>query len=241
MINIGICDDDLRWRRKIKTYCENIMNRMQQSFTILEFSSGEEVLEYNGDIIHLLFLDIEMQGLSGLEVMEKTRRNPHFWRIAFVSSHTHYRWDTTSLKTLAFLEKPIEEKAITSCLKAVVRETEANINIPIHTNDGEKRFFVEDIVYVRAQKNYVNVHLKDSDIVGYDSIKKLEDLFRETTMVRIHRSYMINLQFLKDITWTEATMSDGSKIPVGRMYYQTTRDAFFSYLADMTVERMRME
>jgi len=241
MINIGICDDDLRWRRKVRAYCENIMNMMKQSFMIFEFSSGEEVLKYEGDIIHLLFLDIEMQGLSGLEVMEKTRRNSHFWRIVFVSSHTHYRWDTTSLKTLAFLEKPIEEKAITSCLKAVVKEFEANISVSIHTNDGERKFAIEDIIYIRAQKNYVNVHLKGSDIVGYDSIKKLEEMFKDTTVVRIHRSYLINLQFLKDITWTEATMSDGSAIPVGRMYYQMTRDAFFTYLADMTVERMGRE
>lgn len=240
MINIGICDDDLQWRRKVRSFCTKIMNEWNQSFMISEFSSGEEVLAYSGDMIHLLFLDIEMQGVNGLEVMERMRHNPLFWRIAFITSHSDFRWDTTSLKTLAFLEKPIEEKAIISCLKAVVKESESNKSIPIHTVDGEKRFSVEDIIYVRAQKNYVNLHLKKSDTVGYESIKKIEELLKDTTVIRIHRSYLINLQYLKNITWTEATMSDGAVVPVGRMYFQAARDAYFSYLADMTVERMDM-
>ena len=152
MITIGICDDDAFWRDCIRDCCERAMKRLAQECGFVEFSSGEEVLAYEGERIQLLFLDIEMPGISGLEVMEKCRRNPFIWRMAFVSSHDEYRWDTLDLKTLTFLEKPVEEAVVERCLKAVLREHNANIDLSIRTMDGECHFKLEDILYIHAQK-----------------------------------------------------------------------------------------
>ncbi len=238
MFTIGICDDDAYWRKKIRVCCNHYMEMSGQIYSFVEFSSGEEVLAYEGERIHILFLDIEMTGISGLEVMEKCRNNPLVWRIVFVSSHEEFRWDTLDLKTLSFLEKPVGEKLIEKCLKAVLREHKENVNIPVRTIDGECRFKVEDILYIHAQKNYVNLHMRGIDFVGYDSLKKLEEQLQGTTMHRIHRSYLVNLQYLTSLNWVEVNLTDGTVIPVGRMYYQSIKEAHFAYLKSVTIERI---
>ena len=238
MFIIGICDDDAYWRNRIRVCCDHSLKKLGQAYRFVEFTSGEEVLAYEGERIHLLFLDIEMTGISGLEVMEACRCNPLFWRIAFVSSHEELRWDTLDLKTLTFLEKPVDDIVIEKCLKAVLREHKANLNVPIRTMDGECHFKVEDIMCIHAQKNYVNLHLKEIDFVGYDSLKKLEEQLQGTTIHRIHRSYLVNLQYLKNVNWAEASLIDGTVLPVGRMYYQSIREAHFAYLKSVTIERI---
>ena len=74
--------------------------------------------------------------------------------------------------------------------------------------------------------------------MGYDSLKKLEEQMQGTTMRRIHRSYLVNLQYLTNISWAEASLVDGTVVPVGRMYYKSIREAFFSYLKNVTIDRI---
>nr|MCR5461198.1 response regulator [Acetatifactor sp.] len=71
MITIGICDDEEAYRDRIKTICSEYLAEREMECQFTMFSSGEEVLAYQGDRMLLLFLDIEMPGIDGLEVMEK--------------------------------------------------------------------------------------------------------------------------------------------------------------------------
>ena len=112
MIIIGICDDEEQYRAQIKLLCSAFFDTQKQEFGFVEFTSGEEVLAYQGDRIHLLFLDIEMPGMGGLEVLSRVRRNERIWRIVFVTSHKELKWETIDLKTLAFLEKPLEKAGV---------------------------------------------------------------------------------------------------------------------------------
>lgn len=105
MITIGICDDEPYWREMLIKSCCVFLNDCGQKYEIVEFSSGEDVLTYDGHEILLLFLDIEMAGISGIDVMDKIRDNSLFWRIVFVSSHDELRWDTLDIKTLTYISK----------------------------------------------------------------------------------------------------------------------------------------
>ena len=107
MIFIGICDDEQQHRQYLKELAERYFLEYPKEHAYVEFSSGDEVLAYRGERIHLLFLDIEMGNTSGLDVLDALRENDSVWRIAFASSHPEQRLDTIDMKTLAFLDKPL--------------------------------------------------------------------------------------------------------------------------------------
>lgn len=241
MITIGICDDEAPYRELIRSFCSQYLVTCNQKHQFVEFSSGEEVLSYPGDKIHLLFLDIEMAGMTGLEVLEKVRRNDRIWRIVFVTSHKESKWDTIDLKTLAFLEKPIDRIGVEMCLRTVIRENRENIDISFKTVRGEYFMKLDEIIFIRAQGNYVNLCLREGELMGYDSIKTLEGQIQGTTMLRVHKSYLANLQYVKKINRDELQMTNGLHVPLGRKYYPSVKEAYHAFLKNVTLDRVRKD
>lgn len=239
MLTIGICDDEKNYRNDLKNYCDRYLTAQNQEYQIIMFSSGEEVLEYSGDKIHLLFLDIEMTGIDGLEVMEKVRVREEIWRIVFVTSHKELKWDTIDLKTLAFLDKPVDSKGVETCIRTVIRENRENIDVSIKTIDGIRYMKLDQIYYIEAQRNYVTIYSSNDEIVGYDSIKSIEEQLAGTTMLRIHKSYLANLQFVKRIRGDSVTMSNGMSVPIGRKYYASVKEEYYRFIKNVTVDRTK--
>ena len=239
MIIIGICDDEEQYRAQIKSLCSAFFDAQKQDFSLIEFTSGEEVLAYRGDKIHLLFLDIEMPGMGGLEVLSKVRRNDRIWRIVFVTSHKELKWETIDLKTLAFLEKPLEKAGVETCIKTVLRENRENIEICYKTFKGTGHVRLDEVISVQAQGNYVIICSGKGEIPGYESIKTIEKQTDGTTLIRTHKSYLANLQYVKSINGDELLMTNGVVIPVGRKYLALVKEAYYSFIRSVTIDRIK--
>ena len=203
----------------------------------MEFASGEEALQYQGEKILLLFLDIEMGDLSGLDVLDQLRDSELVWRIAFASSHEEQRLDTIDVKTLAFLEKPIQYPGVEKCLNIAIREQAKNVTATFTLLEGKRSIELSDVVYIQAERHYVNVYVKRQDFVGYDSIKQCEEQLQGTTMVRIHKSYLVNMQHVKKLGAGEVVMADGSRLPVGRKYSTVVKEQYMNFVRSVTVGR----
>lgn len=239
MIRIGICDDEDFCREQIKTISTAFLDNEKQMFEFVEFSSGMDVIDYPGETIHLLFLDIEMPGADGLEVLSKVRRNDRIWRIAFVTSHRELKWETVDLKTLAFLEKPLEVVGIETCIKTVIREKAENIDVSFKTVKGVGYIPLERIVLVQAMKNYVSIYTEAEEFTGYSSIKEIGEQTEGTTLIRTHRSYLANLQHVKRMNGAALQMTNGVAVPIGRKNVSPVKEAYFAFLKHITIDRNR--
>lgn len=237
MILIGICDDEEMYRAQIKKLCSAFFDVVNQEHEFVEFTSGEDVIAYQGERLHLLFLDIEMPGMNGLEVLSAVRRNERIWRVVFVTSHKELKWDTVDLKTLAFLEKPLDPMGVETCLKTVVRENQENIDISYKTIQGIDHIRLDRIVSVQARGNYVNICIEQEEIPGYDSIKVIEGQTKGTTMIRTHKSYLANLQYVKKVNADGLLMTNGTVVPIGRKYLPEVKAAYFAFLKNVTIDR----
>ncbi len=237
MILIGICDDEKLHRQTITQLCEQFFEEFEQEHTYIEFASGEEVLAYQGDQLHLLFLDIEMGDVSGLDVLDSLRESDKIWRIAFASSHGEQRLDTIDMKTLAFLDKPLSYEGVKKCLEIAIAENARNISATFTLLDGKKDFKLSEIVYIRAEKHYMSVCAKQCDFMGYDSMKQVEEQLQGTTMIRIHKSYLANMQYIKKLTAEEVLMSNGKRLPIGRKYKSVVKEAFYQFVRSVTIGR----
>lgn len=239
MILIGICDDEEVFRAQIRNLCSAFFDAQNQEYGFVEFASGEDVLAYQGEKIHLLFLDIEMPGIDGLEVLGKVRRNERIWRIVFVTSHKELKWETIDLKTLAFLEKPLDRVGVETCIRTVIRENRDNIDISYKTFQGTDHIRLDRIVSVQARGNYVNICFEQDEVPGYDSIKTIEGQTRGTTMIRTHKSYLANLQYVKRVNGDGLLMTNGTVVPIGRKYLPSVKEAYTAFIKSVTIDRVR--
>jgi len=237
MIRIGICDDVKQHRDRLKDLCECyfITHPMEHDYAF--FSTGKEVLVYQGESMCLLFLDIEMGESSGLDVLESLRESDMIWRIAFASSHVEHMIDTIDIKTLAFLNKPLQREGVEKCLDIAIRESEQNVSIAFKVLDGNKSVKLGDLIYIQADKHYVNVFARPNGFTGYNSLKQLEEQLQGTTMVRIHKSYLVNMQYINRIMLGEVCMSDGTRLPIGRKYNSSVKESFYRFVKAVTYQR----
>lgn len=234
---IGICDDCMEVRNEIREICENFAEKQGIGFHYWEFLNGETVLDYcqsrEEGKLDLLFLDIEMDGMNGISVKEALADNAAVFRIAFVTSHEEKVWDAFGKKTIGFLKKPVNCNGIEKMLRIVLKEYEENMEIIIRGYCRESyRVQLEDIVYLKAEGSYTEIVCVGQEKKVPLVCKKLGELEKElngVSIIRIHKSYLVNLVNVVDVENGVRLLGKEEVLPVGRSYKASVKTAFLSY------------
>lgn len=248
MIRIGICDDCKTDVLLIQQWCETFFENFKMDYEYVIFYSGEEVLDYCRDNrnkekrIDLLFLDIEMGQISGIELKDKILKENNVWRIVFASSHLESMHLAFGLKTMGFLVKPVKEE-IHKWIKVVVedKQEEVLIEIPKCKKSDEKYVLLEDIAYIKANGNYSEIYRydkKDEPTLVVCKLKKLEKEWKNTPLVRVHKSYMINLMNVINITEKVLLKEMDEGIVIGRAYSDFVNKKYNEYVKQVVRRRL---
>lgn len=188
----------------------------------------------------LVFLDIEMPGMTGFDLLQKTQ--PNFFNIIFTTAHSQYGIKAIQFSALDYLLKPID---VDELVKAVHRAQELkndnNIlerikilmenlqhmqnnnpfnRIALPTLDGLKLVFTSDIVRCMSSNNYTHVYLNTGEkIIISKTLKDVENIFTDYDFLRIHNSHLVNKNYIKKFIKTDQNtiiMSDGTEVEVSR-------------------------
>ncbi|WP_299440371.1 LytTR family DNA-binding domain-containing protein [uncultured Aquimarina sp.] len=208
----------------IKTYLGQIPN----TELIASFSNpieASEIIKTNN--IDLMFLDVEMPLLSGIDFL-KTIKNPP--KVILTTAYRHYAIESYELDVIDYLLKPISFRRFFKAIskyKSVLKEPSVPVieikeqkilNDHMYVNANKKfvKINFEDILYVESLKDYVRIHLLDKSITTKDSISNFENKLPKT-FLRIHRSFIVNVT--KVTAFTKVDVEIGTKeIPIGASY-----------------------
>ena len=237
MITIGICDDESIHREYIRELCEQFFEKNTQPHDYVEFAAGEEVLAYQGKQIQLLFLDVEMGEIDGMQVLDSVQSANQVWRVVFVTSHEETVWNAFSLKTLGFARKPVKYEQIAAWLEITMREHQENTVIEYITLDGRKCRRIDEIFYLEAAGNYAYLCCeKEKDLVT-EKLKKWQELMEQTMIIRIHKSFLVNLQHIKKWESDKVILENGEILPVGRRFSQIAKESYYHYVKQQALNR----
>lgn len=236
-MRIGILDDNDSERIIVKTYVQETLSEKNISGKIVEFSSGESLINYcdrKSEKIDLLFLDVEMPGLDGIEVKNIISDSNSVCRIVFVTSHNEAMPDAFGYKVVDFLVKPVERSAIERQIDKLLKQILQNKIIRIE--DGVE-IYLEDLKYIRSEGNYTLFYLKGSDDYKVTSRQMgiVESELSNLPIIRVHKSYMVNLleviEILSDkvILREDTNGQDKTIIPVGRKYAKAAKSGFIDF------------
>lgn len=226
MFLIGICDDSEEERQYLKQMCERCFTELGQACEYRCFASGEEVLAYSGQRMHLLFLDVEMGQTDGIQVLHALEETDHVWRVVFVSYHRESVFQSFGLKTLDFGIKPVSYDQIKRWISAMIRENRENAVLQFVTPCGERRLELEQIYCLEAAGNYTYVYEKENRFLTVGNLGAWEEKCSRFALVRVHRSYLVNLLLVKQISKDEIILENGRRIPVGRKYREDAKERY---------------
>ncbi|WP_276502984.1 LytR/AlgR family response regulator transcription factor [Terrimonas pollutisoli] len=181
--------------------------------------------------IDLLFLDIKMPDISGIDFYRSLVNKPE---VIFTTAYSEYAIDGFELKAMDYLVKPISfEKFITACnrvkefIEIKNQKDKAKEFFFINVSHKLHKIFYDDILYLEGYKDYTKVHLISSNnpLLILHNLKYFEDLLDKKQFIRIHRSYMVSLRKINTASRKSVTINNNS-LPVSDNY----RDSFFSLI-----------
>lgn len=229
-MKLVICDDNPAdidyvtglvgdWKRQTGTGVE-----------ILSFPSAEALLfawEENRDM-DILLLDIEMGEMSGVKLARRLRRDGAQMQIVFITGYMDYIAEGYDVEALHYLLKPVTGERLGQVLnRAMERIKTREHMLWLALQDGVVRLSVYEIRYLEVMRNYTTVHGTED----YSVKRSLNDLESELdeSFYRIHRSFIVNLRFVKRITRTEVILKDGTALPLSRKRYEGLNQALIAY------------
>ena len=226
---IGICDDEKICIDRTLECLEQAKKELGVEFKYITFSSGEELLK-SKEHIDILFLDVEMDGISGIDTMKQLEEKDNVTYIIFASSHSEYVFDSFGFKTMGFLCKPIVYEKFLKEIKKLIGKMSNTEPIQVNVDGRDILISPDDIMYVSGERNYVKVVTRQSEYLTYGNMKAWEEKLVNSSVIRVHKSYLVNLKYITKISDVASFINTADEIPVGRKYKEEARGKYKDYL-----------
>jgi DNA-binding LytR/AlgR family response regulator len=184
------------------------------------FLCAENALEYlSGNLVDLVFLDVEMPGMSGFEMLDQLVYRP---QVILTTSKTEYAYNAFEYKVCDFLKKPFSYDRFAEALQKVeVRkrqsEGEEEEQIFIKVDGKLVRLKYDDILFMESMGDYVKFVTADRKFITHNTMKNLEAKFSGQSFLKVHRSYIVNLNAIDDIQ-DNMLYIKGNQIPVSKAH-----------------------
>ena len=221
MLSIAVCDDEILECCRLAQMIKDILDAMGLPYLLRQFGSGKELLQAAGSF-DILFLDILMADLDGMETARRLREKSPGGILIFLSSSRDYVFEAYDVEAFQYLLKPVEEKKLKSVLRKAVLKTESRSQeFMIASRERQKtKIFLDDIYYFEMKGRVVEVHGAEGIFTYYEQIGSLENKLREKGFFRCHKSYLIHLKYVDAYNRQEAVLENGEKIMIAKRRYE---------------------
>ncbi|MBR3766740.1 MAG: response regulator transcription factor [Clostridia bacterium] len=215
-MKICICDDDSFFIREIRNRL-SLFQTETEGFDIYDFSCTEELLEHykNGDTFDIVFIDIEMKGINGIEAAGKIRETAPETIIIFVSGYSDYIFEAFRIESLYFLVKPVKDNEFSEVFtRAMKKYTSLNASIILKWESTRNKITIDKISYVEGYRRHLTVHTANGIFEAVGKISEIYDILKPHGFVRVHQGFIVNMNYIKCFGVNEIELTDGSIIPV---------------------------
>ncbi len=227
MLSVSLCDDNAQEREYLKNLVLDWQTRSGTNICVREFPSAEAFLFAYEDNSHdILLLDIEMDGMNGVDLAKRLRAKGCRSEIIFITSHFEFCGEGYEVDALHYLIKPVSQDKLCEVLdRAAARLTKESPSVIVRCEGGTVRIFESQILYIEALLHYVNIYTAEKEYRVKEPLSEIA-LRLSADFYRTHRSYIVSLQKIVKISRGSVTLENGAEIPLSRGKYDDVNRAF---------------
>lgn len=225
MLRIGICDDLADARLVLRSALERILDTRNVPAQYFEFSSGETLLQWYGrhtGELDLLFLDMELREMDGMETARRLRAADEGLQLVFVTGYADHVFDGYSVGALGYLMKPPRKEQLESVLDRAQAALVRQLDQAYICRSGETYYRIPmgKILYFASDRRQVECVTPDRTYTFYG---KLDAVASDvgSRFVRIHQRYLVRAGAVARLESGEVTLQDGTRLPVSRSCQQS--------------------
>lgn len=233
MLQIAVCDDELFYRDKIQSLLKKYCKKHALECSVQAYCSGEEFLEQKENRVKydIIFMDIDMEGLNGIQTAMQIRKFQSDTMIVFVTAFVDYALEGYKVNAVRYIMKDALEASIAECMDAILQKMQIT-QVQFSFTEGERKLYTENILYVESRKHKLIFYYMESDMINYHIYDKLDAVEQKLFgygFLRIHKSYLVNMKHIKKISNYEVFLDTDETLPVPRTKYQSVKEAFVEY------------
>lgn len=228
-IHIAICDDLPDDRLLIAQQIARYRDQKAYALTIEEYSTGEAFLASDLSQYDLVFMDIFMDGMNGMQTARRLLEVNRKVQLVFCSTSADFAAESYDLEALWYLVKPVEQEKLTRVLDKFFQSHTALATVTIKVGRMDKTLFVADILYVESADKKCLVHTRQEVFETSISLKELSRMLPQDAFVRPIRYALVALHSISNIPSNVLTLCDGTSIPISRAERHTMRKRFEQY------------
>ena len=229
MIRIAIVDDEKVIREQIK----KLIEKKQTDCEIDTYGTGEDLLKADS-VYDIIFLDIQMDGMNGIETARALRQKADNTVLIFITGVKEYVFDAFDVAAFHYLIKPIEEHKFSevydrAALEVGKRKQQTNGQLFVKTRNRNATFNQSDILYIESRAKKVEIHTKTDTVEAYAAIGELEKQL-VGSFYRCHRGYLVNMAFIMEYGNDSITLHNGETIILSKDKYSEFVKVYMRYL-----------
>ncbi|SFD03580.1 LytR/AlgR family response regulator transcription factor [Butyrivibrio sp. YAB3001] len=245
MIRIGIVDDDMDSRKRLKQEIEEYAAENILKYELQEYESAHAFLDGGEQGFDMLFLDIDMPGMSGMELAEKIRETDHEVVIIFCTNLQQFAINGYTVGALGFMVKPVQTYILNLTMDRALTAIQKNLSR--HKKEADTTFVLKDgtisrivnasnIDYVEVRQHYLLYNVKDSTTGARIVIKNrgtMQDAVERLSPYgfwRCSSSFLVNIKSVTAVSRMNVYIGE-ELLPIGRTFKESFMDAFSRYLA----------
>lgn len=233
-ITAAVCDDQVYYLEKIKTLAEENLKEANCSEVEIKCFDSGRALCLDEDFLaacQVVFLDINMQDSDGIEIAYHIRKKYPKTYIVFVTAFVDYALMGYRVEAFRYLLKDDLEAMMHECIPELIKKIKREkFSIRCEFPDGEQMVKVSDILFIESFRHKMVFHLTGSSENIQEAngrLGDLENMLREYCFYRVHKSYLVNMNYVQAVERYQVRLVNGEYIKIPRAKYQFVREAYF--------------
>lgn len=236
MIKIAFCDDELSILNELRILLDKYRMERNQEIEYTAFQSPLELLNEieKGAAFDIIFLDVLMPGETGIDAAAEIRGYDSNVKIIFLTSSAEYAVHSYTVGAYFYQLKPIWEESFFRLMDSAIAacEKERSDCLILRCKSGITRIELRQLEYCEVIHRTLFIHLSDGNVL--ESVGSLDRLCKQLAgydcFFRPHRSYLINLDHVQNLSYQAITMSGNTQIPLPRGKYHEVKDAYLKHM-----------
>jgi len=234
-VNIVICEDTEKDARALRLLIEKYFLEINCLGKIMLYESGDAFLDdFAADKINdvkIVFLDIFMPGTNGIDTARKLRETDKKMVVIITTTSKNHGLEGYSVDALQYLVKPVNYPELKSVLEKCAEKFADSLRfIEVLSDRLTVRIYLKDIMYIESFNTALHIHTVKDTIKTFLPISEIEKQLENSAFLRTHRSFIVNIPYIKDVAENDFILTDGALVPIRQNDKLAVKQAYMDYV-----------
>lgn len=218
MYRIAVVEDEQQYRDEVCQYIEQYATEHQLKFDVTTYTDGQEIVDDVQKHYDIIFFDIEMTQLNGMDAAKVIRERDVNVVMVFITNMAQYAIEGYEVGALDFVLKPIDYYGFSFRLARAlgrVQKKQGNLEFAINTPGGIRKLNSNDIYYIEIENRFLVYHTAEGDFSQRGTLQSAEEMFQNYHFVKCNHWYLVNLKYVTEIEENIVHVA-GSRLEISR-------------------------